>query len=277
MSDLNAAMSKYNEFLGTEGGALVDSIGVGAAKAALHSAFPNDFEYYMCALELVKYDGSTIDYFVFPINPSSYQQNNPKSPNIEKTMGGVVVSGNSTFVPIDITISGNFGRRFKILVGKDPDVSVAQYSTTTGSFLKESLKPDNRGKFRRVIMNTRVKTGYGATKILESICDKSHGEIDGKPNQLYLYNPAFGANYLVKVRNFGVNQNQGSNMIWNYDLRLTAIAPLEVVIGAKELKRSLASSLGRNIVQTAATSAVNMGLNIGTRETNNSINNAIRT
>lgn len=251
MSDIGSAIDKVNSVL-----SIGDSIGIDAARAALHQAFPNDHEYYMMALELVSHDDHTIDYFVFPVNPSTYTQMEPSATNVQKTMAGVSVTGNSSFIPINISIQGNFGRKFKILVGKDSstkDLAVAHFSTTTGMFDRAGFDPNLRGKFRKTIMNSRVKTGYGALKILESICNKSQGDIDGKPNQLYMYNPAFNSNYLVKVINFKITQNQSSsNMIWGYDIQLTAVAPLEVIVGASALRKSLSGSMTRAVVQNSA-------------------------
>ncbi len=245
-----------------------------AGMSALHASFPNDFEYYMCALELVKYDGSTIDYFVFPINPSLFSISNMKAPSVEKTMGGVVISNNPTFTPIDINISGNFGRSFKVLVGKNPDVSVAQYSTASGSFLRESMQSGNSGKFLRTMISTRVKNGYGATKILESICDKSHGEIDGRPNQLYLYNPAFNSNYIVKVMGVTFKMDQSTNMVWHYDMRLKAVAPMEVVLGAQRTRLGALDALSRGAIQKTVNEVSRLAVSIGSRSISGAINSA---
>lgn len=265
MSDIGSAQSVVNQYLGSEGTSIALQIGQDAARSALHLAFPNDFEYYMCALELVRYDGSTIDYFTFPVNPESMSIEDPRAPNIRKTMGGVSVVGNSSFVPIQIMMSGNFGRKFKMLVGKAPDVAVAHYSTTTGVVSSATFQPNNKGKYRKISINPSVKTGYGAIKILEAICNKSHADIDGKPNQLYLYNPAFGCNYLVKVTNFKASQSQSSNMIWSYDLRLTAVAPLDAILGEQESTKRLAGALAMSIIQNAATSVLDTATNLGSR------------
>lgn len=251
MSDVGSAVIAMNKFL-----SISESIGADAARAALNLAFPNDHEYYMMAFELVSHDGHTIDYFVCPVNPKSYTQNEPTATTVQKTMGGVSVTGNSSFVPIDIMISGDFGRKFKIMVSKTLDVgdlAVAQYSTTLGIFNRGGFAPSLRGKFFKTIMNSRVKTGYGALKVLQGIMDKSQGEIDGKPNQLYMYNPAFNSNFLVKVMNFKITQAQGSsNMIWGYELNLKAIAPLEMVLSDAALKKSLKGALTRAVVQNSA-------------------------
>lgn len=265
MSDIDGAIQSYNKFVGGDAASVSGQIGISAAQSALSLSFPNDFEYYMVALELVDFNGNTIDYFVFPINPSTYNQDEPSITNIRKTMGGVSAVGNSSFVPIPIRMAGNFGRKFKVLVGSSDNVtpSVAQYSTTNGVFSKEGFIQNTSGKFIKTVSNTRVKTGYGATKILQAICDKSRGDLGGKPNQLYMYNPAFNANFLVKVNNVSFSQSsQGGNFIWNYELSMTAIAPLEVVIGSADVKKTLSGTLVKGFVQSSANLVLRSANNI---------------
>lgn len=253
MGLIESAEKTYNKFMGGAG-SLSETIGVSAAKAALHMAFPNDFEYYMMAFELVDSMDRTIDYFVFPVMPENFTQIESSITTIRKTMGGVAAVGNSTFVPINITISGNFGRKFTIMTSKPnvPEAAVAHYSTVSGTYNKEGFIRKLHGKFKKIIMNSRVKTGYGAIKILESICDKSKGDIDGIPVRLYLYNPAFNCNYLVKVINAKFSQSMSTNMIWSYEIQLTAIAPLEVVVGTAAMRASMKVALASDIVSKGA-------------------------
>ena len=42
-----------------------------SGRAALSVIFPRDIEYYMVALELTTFEGDTIDYFSFPVMPST--------------------------------------------------------------------------------------------------------------------------------------------------------------------------------------------------------------
>lgn len=266
MSDESSAIAKLDSYLGLDVNSLAGQIGMAAAQRSLHLSFPNDFEFYMMALELTDYLGNTIDYFVFPINPRVYSQDEPSATNVRKTMGGVSATGNSSFNPIDIRISGDFGRKFKVMIGKDVDnqsVAVAQYSTTSGVYSKEGINSSNPSQFRKPVFDVKVKTGYGATKILQAICDKSRGDIQGKPNQLYMYNPAFNSNFLVKVVSFNANQSsQSGNFIWTYELTLKAIAPLEMAIGSSRVNRSLAGALTRSIVQDVSNTALKVATNI---------------
>src|SRR4051812_44167158 len=83
-------------------------------KTALNIRYPKEFELYLCALELVDQYDNTLRYFVFPVMPSTMQETIPQLTSIKKTMAGVTVLSNPTFVPTDINISGNFGRKFRI-------------------------------------------------------------------------------------------------------------------------------------------------------------------
>lgn len=77
-----------------------------------------------------------------------------------------------------------------------------------------------------------VKTGFGASRILKAIISKSNGvDNDGKPFRLYFYNMAFGENYLVTIPPSGAefSMNLQKNMIWEYNINMTVIAPLEAV------------------------------------------------
>lgn len=218
-------------------------------KAGLNALFPKDFEYYMMALELVDSDDRVVDYFVFPVMPDSITHSSTSITNVKKTAGGVSVLKNATFIPIDIQMKGSFGRRLRLLVGSQRiSFTALRFSTKTGSFSKESATDDGV-RFKVPIFNPGVKTGYGATKILEAICDKSQGlDSKHKPYRLYLYNPALGNNYLVEVKNLTLTQDKSSsNMLWQYQLSLTAIAPLDQL--KRSPQKSLTKALGSDILQ----------------------------
>ncbi len=228
--------------------------------AALHSQYPNDFEYYMVGLELVKWNGITIDMLIFPILPNQIRRSEHTMTNIKRTMGGVSVLKTASFVPIDFSLNGNFGRKFKTLIQSDVvvDFQALNYSMKFDKSQRDYVDQDivSGSKFSRPFFNYAVKTGYGVTKILEAIVNKSRGSIDNKPNRLIFYNLAFGESYLVEVIDFDVSQNVESNMIWNYSLTLKAISPLEMVEWNRErgLKSVLMSSaLQKGVNGTAST------------------------
>lgn len=66
-------------------------------KVNLNANYPEEFELYLFAFELLDGDGKTIKYFVFPVNPSSFKQTDRPVENIQKTMAGLAVVSNPTF------------------------------------------------------------------------------------------------------------------------------------------------------------------------------------
>jgi len=220
---------------------LLSSIG----KAGLNMLFPNDFEYYMVALELVDSRGMTIDYFSFPVSPSSISQTEPEITNVKQTAGGVVSVSSSVFVPKEITIQGTFGRKFKVILnrsGKTLDFSAIRYSADAGVYKKSNYLVV-LSEIKTMAFDPSIKTGFGCLKILQSICDKSNSVgIDNKPFKLYFYNLALSESWLVKKMVLTVDANERDrNMLWNYNLQFKAIAPLDNLIS--NFRRSLATAL----------------------------------
>jgi hypothetical protein len=144
-------------------------------------------------------------------------------------------------------LKGNFGRKFKFLVGS-VGVDAAAFSFVNKKFQYNK----NAGTF-----SNQLKTGYGCLKVLERMCAMSNALDDfGNPYRLYFYNMALGNHYLVKVINFTPDMSMDSNMIWKYSLNMKAVAP---IIGRKKtLKSSLTSLLKKAILMKAisATAAV---------------------
>lgn len=190
-----------------------------------HSLYPKEIEYYACALELVDGNGIVIEMFAFPIMPKMMSTTELTNTSIDKTMSGVVVNTNPTFVPIDIVLQGSFGKSFKrVKVGDD------------------ELKAGSGGVVKSGIQNTfddNYKTGYGCYKILENILRQSKTQdANYNPYKLYFYNLTKSDNYLVEVISISPSQNRdSSNMIWEYSLTLKAVAPASAV--NKNYKSSL--------------------------------------
>lgn len=65
-------------------GSLIETAG----RAILASQFPNDFEVYLCTLELADSKNNTIDFFTFPITPNAISKTEAKRENIRNTAGG---------------------------------------------------------------------------------------------------------------------------------------------------------------------------------------------
>ena len=212
---------------------LEDTIG----KNLLNVKHPNEFELYVLGLELCDENFSTLKYFVFPVNPSQFEENKPKITNIKKTLAGITVLKTPTFVPTDINISGNFGRGFKIHLGSTYEDFI--HSFATQNILGSSKFSANKGTILGGLKQTfdeRIKTGYGCIKILEDIIEASSqiGE-NGKQYRLIFHNPALGNSYLVEPISLKFNMSEQSNMVWNYGLQLKSIAPLEVLYGMGKL------------------------------------------
>jgi hypothetical protein len=210
---------------------LVQEIG----RAGVHALFPNDFEYYMVILELVDSLGSTVDFLAFPVAPERYMHEDPGLVNIKKTLGGISALDTETFRPKTITMSGTFGRKFKLLLSKPVTNAENAVRSTDGGLFGKVV---NKGmQIKSTAFDPKLKTGYGTLKILESIVDKSHGlDNDNEPFRLYLYVPALNHSWLVKVNKFAANQDRtSSNMMWRYDLTMTAIAQIDSLVDkAKE-------------------------------------------
>lgn len=232
----------------------VKSMAASEAQAMLNTTLPHDFEYYMVALELVDGSGNTIDYFAFPIMPSSIQKTEPKRTNIKQTGSGVTVVTNTAFTPQQIVLKGNFGKYFKILLSpKVPEGLAVAYSIQNGKYdlYQSNANWKGLGGIASGVVN--VKNGFGALNILRAIISKSNGlDSEGRPFRLYFYNMAMSESYLVTVPANGlvVDSNvHGNNFLWNYNLTLTVLAPLDLVLGSKGLKSSLTKLASANSVQ----------------------------
>lgn len=197
-------------------------------KDVLNLTFPKEFELYVMAFELLNQNGETLKYFIFPVNPSTFDESKPQITNIKKTLGGVTSLSHPGFVPGDINLSGNFGRRFRVVLGED-------YTEFIGGFQRS--KGGGVGKGFEDFFESKIKTGYGCIKLLESIIDesKSINSEDGIKTLIF-HNLALGNSYVVKPLGLRFSQSQESNMIWNYNLALKSVAPLSALYTEDELR-----------------------------------------
>lgn len=228
-----------------------------AGRAALSGLFPRDFEYYLVALELTTFDGDTIDFFSFPIMPSSITKTETAKTSIYQTLGGITVINSDAYTPEDLTLTGDFGRAFKLMVGNFGDQFVSfkgvKFSNTQGIYHSDEIDANLAKKIPD--FNGIVKSGFGCIKILQSIIDRATGHDNGKPFRLYFYNLALGESYLVvPTKNpLVLSQNENKNIIWNYTLNLTIVAPLDRVdFGAGAAPRTLTNLLTQAAIQNAA-------------------------
>lgn len=181
-----------------------------------HTLFPEDFEMYFVALELVNSRGETVEYFAFPLTPQSVNIREPQIQSIQQTAGGTTVISSDVFMPIEIGLQGNFGQKFKFLNSRNLSIFSA-------------LANNGDQFFQRRSFNDAVKTGYGCTQIMRRIVRKSSrlDEYD-RPHSLYLYNLIMGSSFLVRVNgepNFRMDMQ--NNMIWSYNINFTALLPYE--------------------------------------------------
>lgn len=226
---------------------------IGAKAAA--ALYPNDFEWYMVALELTDSQDNLIDYLTFPIMPDSITKTEPTRTNVKKSLSGITVLTNPSFTPQEINMKGSFGRNFKILLNTSTPIKGAAFSTTNGKYdlFQIKKKASTTLSLKKPGFDVGVKTGYGVMKILKAMANKSVGlGEDGKPLRLYFYNMALGESYLVVIPPSGVQftQDVGKNMIWNYNLTMIAIAPLEAVANKKNLDSYLINGLASSTIQT---------------------------
>lgn len=199
-------------------------------RMGLNLLYPNDFEYYLIIMELVDSEGRTVEYLSFPVNPESISYDDELLTNVKKTLGGVVATDIGTNRPKRISLTGTFGRKLRLLV--DVDSPCDNSNTKSGVF---SMTPNNGLEIKTNIFNARLKTGYGTTKILKAIVDKSV-QLDeyNQPYKLYLYFPPLGESYLVKFQNFKLNQDYStSNMLWKYNMTLTVLGELKDMLGSE--------------------------------------------
>lgn len=227
-------------------------------KRTLSLVFPNDVETYFCAFELVNSRDETEEYFLFPIMPSQMDYSFDNILNIKKTATSVVSMGTDSFIPFKINLSGNFGRTFKILIRKEGDTFFKAYS-----FRNESGK----GISKERDLSLYVKSGYGCYKLLERIYEKSKMlDQDGKPKTLYFYNPAINKNNIVKINSLKPSQNDSSNnMIWSYNLQMTAVADLSEIVDRRQNFLQRTSNLTLDFLQRASNTALRLGLNLASK------------
>ena len=73
--------------------------------------------------------------------------------------------------------------------------------------------------------------------------------------RLYFYNTILGNNYIVKVKNFIHSQNVGQNMIPQYTIQLTSIAPLDNSVFGQI--RNLGKAMGIDALNKGANELAN--------------------
>lgn len=223
-----------------------------AGKVALNIKYPKEFEVYMCAFELIDGSGRTMKYFIFPIMPSSLKEKEPEATNIKRTLAGVTSLSTTTFIPKQITLAGNFGRKFKVLLGSTYTELLSAFTTPRGTVTADSTLTGAVN-----IFDDRVKTGYGCLQVLKEILDEALVLDESGARRLVFYNLAFGTSYVVKVVDKDISMSQETNFLHNYVINLTAIAPLEALKTQAQLEKDATQLNITNYMQKQTNRLVN--------------------
>lgn len=235
---LISALERQNQLLSTIG------------RVGLNSLFPDDFEIYIIAFELVDSIDNTIEFFSFPIMPSNISITEPEITNIKKMNKGVTSLKTDSFIPKDINLTGNFGRNLKIII-RDQVVDFKSFGGALGLL---------KGSFQ----GPTIKTGFGTIKVFQNLLEGSKVlDQRGNPTRLYFYNFAFSENYVVEVVDKIFTQSRdASNMLWNYNVNLKAVAPINNIARSRKSLRSIVkantlqkgvNTLASNITNSLAT------------------------
>lgn len=196
---------------------------------AVNALYPNEVEVYITAFELVNSLGRTVDYFIFPINPSSVSEVQNLGTNIKKTAGGISVLNTISFIPTQITLNGDFGRQFKFILGQEIISFAAMAFSTSGGIFK-NIGNTFSNNFSNGIFSKSLKTGYGCIKMMEAIILKTKTlDQNNLPYSLYFYNLSLGNNYLIQPNTLTLSMSEEKNMIWRYSLNMTSLAPLDAI------------------------------------------------
>ena len=191
---------------------------VGAAEklgmAGLHAIAPDNYEYYMCSLELLDMNKNQKGFITFPVMPNNISESRSPIQSQIKTKSGIVTVFNDSFSPINISFSGTFGRKLRIVSGITEPSDDKWGNFFNGTIGSASWLPNG------------VKTGYGLIKLMEKIIDKAN-ELDenGYPYILIFNNYSFNSSYVVDVISRSFNQGVENNMMWFYSVQLKAVAP----------------------------------------------------
>ena len=224
---------------------VVDTLG----RAALHAMAPDNFEYYMCSLELIDCQSNQVGFISFVVMPNNISESVSPIQTQVKTKGGLVTMFNDTFAPVNISIQGTFGRRFRLVTGvvNPADKRWAGW----GNFFNGNLGKAMFG------IETAYLSGYGLTKVMKYILERATKlDSNGKPYVLIFNNYAFNTSYVVDVVNSTFNQSTDNNMLWYYDIQLKGIAPGESVRSVGTRNAQLLKTVASNAIAKSLSNIV---------------------
>jgi len=200
-------------------------------RGALHALAPDDFEYYACTFELINSKNIIEDIFHFPVMPSGISVARQSILTVKATGQSYLSQFNDCFVGKKISINGTFGRKFRLMVTKE----VGQVAGTNSKLFQN--------------FDLKVKTGYGALKLLEKIIENSQIlDEDNQPKFLLFYNHTYNQNNIVEVTNFTVSQSLENNMMWNYNIEITMLGDIDTIIGGIDSKKNLYNLLSMSVI-----------------------------
>lgn len=214
-------------------------------RAALHATAPDNYEYYMCSLELIDRYGEQVGFISFVIMPNNITESTTPIQTQTKTKNGMVTLFNDSFAPVSISVQGTFGRKFRIVANMtDPNEKGKNFFN------------GNLGKVAGI--NTAVKSGYGLTRVLQYILKKTN-ELDaqGRPYILLFNNYSFNTSYVVDVMSYSFTQSVENNMLWFYEFQLKAVAPGSAVKSRKPNNAQLLKTVASNTIAQGLTNVLN--------------------
>ena len=224
------------------GNALNAAMTVGSA--ALHMIAPDNYEYYMCSLEVIDCNRKQIGFISFIVMPNNISESRTPIQTQTKTKNGLVTLFNDSFNPVIISLQGTFGRKFRIV------------TNLTDPSEKKSFFDGNVDKILGT--NIMIKSGYGLSKLLKFILDKSNEvDKDGRPYLLLFNNYAFNTSYVVDVVSYTFNQSIENNMMWYYDFQLKATAPGSAVQTKKQSNAQLLKTVASNAIAQGLSNVIN--------------------
>ena len=222
--------SILNTFVSSVRGAVMQ-----LGRAGLHVLGPDNFEYYMCAFKLLDSKGNMVAYMQFPVMPNNITESRSSIVSITKTAQGVVTQFNPTFAPIDISIQGTFGRKFRLLLGQKEFLGVAE-----GAWGK-AQKFFNGNIVSVGNSDILIKTGYGLVKMLKNILDGAYAlDADSSsPHLLIFENYSLNTHYVVEPIQRSFTQSTENNMVWYYNVDMRAVADSDDVSGTTSAAKFL--------------------------------------
>lgn len=213
-------------------------------KSVLHSIAPDNIEYYLCTLELLDFDRNQVGMITFTVMPNNISESSSPIQSQVKTNSGIITLFNESFAPINISIQGTFGRRFRIVSNiLNPVENSKTYNFFNGNFAK---------------LKMGYKSGYGMIKVLEYIL-KTANKLDnkGRPYILVFNNFSFNTSYVVDVVNFSFNNSIENNMLWFYDIQLKAVATAESIFTETERFTKFLVNVASNSIANSLTKFLN--------------------